>query len=117
MLKHTKLNISIDALCDCVFVFVCLLADVKYVFQSVFVCGCQKASNVKLLDHNFSSQPPMLHNAKEHAGATSLTIMSLSPNSSYSVFWKKQFGFANHSYVTLLLFDNNQSHSSTKIKS
>lgn len=63
-----------------------------YVFQCVFVCGCQKASNKKLLDHNFSSPLTMPKNMQQQStgGATSLsgriTLMSLSLHTSVLLF-------------------------------
>ena len=85
MEKHVKLKLTyvlIGAVCDCVFVFGCMHACrhkrvcVCFVHQCVFVCGFQKATNIKLLDHNFSS--PTLHNAKEYAQCWRHTSLSSS---------------------------------------
>ena len=102
ILKHVEIKPSLSShgccVWLCVFVFVCLHACRQKcvcvcAYQSMFEHGCQKATNIKLLDHNFSS--PTRHNAKEYAqgwrhsslSSSRIMIMSLaSLHFSYSVF-------------------------------
>ena len=65
-----------------------------YVFQCVFVCGCQKASNKKLLDHNFSSPLTMPKNMQQQStgGATSLSYVTITVHQRFA-FLTKQLGF------------------------